>query len=168
MFNFKIDDATTWLYVLAYIRISRVSKAELTIQRQVRPSIKRYLLFRLDCCNLTRTDGAVRWKPSKRVHTGQSRLFLGQLRKSQIKFRRFGRWMHLLFNCFSQIPISVINCILVCKLYICHMNFTYNNSSKIGITLCSAKFQGLIASEAFSVAFFEFMRPLLQLLYVIS
>ena len=29
----------------------QVSKADFIIQHQVRPSVKQYLLFRLDCCN---------------------------------------------------------------------------------------------------------------------
>ena len=49
------------------------------------------------------------------------------------------------------------------------MNFTKScNSSKIGITLCTATFQGLLACKTYSAAFFEFIRSILQPLYVVS
>ena len=48
----------------------------------------------------------------------------------------------------TQIDIPVINCVLICKLYICHVNFTeYHHSSKIGITLYTVKSQGLTESK---------------------
>ena len=51
------------------------------------PTPSQAFIFYLDwiVAILTRTDGTIRWKPSKRVNTGQSRSFLEQLRKSQVK-----------------------------------------------------------------------------------
>ena len=79
--------------------------------------------------------------------------------------------MHLLLNCLTikQIPILVINYIMVCKSYICHVNFTKSrHSSKIGIIIFAAKFQSLIASNTYFIAFFEFTRLFLEPLFVVS
>ena len=49
------------------------------------------------------------------------------------------------------------------------MNFTKSpHSSKTGITLCTPKSQGLIASKIYSVAFLDFRRSLLESLHVVS
>ena len=79
--------------------------------------------------------------------------------------------MHLLLNCLTitQIPILVINYMMVCKLYKCHVNFTKSrHSSKIGIIIFAGKFQSLIASKTYFIAFFEFTRLFLEPLFVVS
>ena len=79
--------------------------------------------------------------------------------------------MHLLLNCLTitQIPILVISYMMVCKLYKCHVNFTKSrHSSKIGIIIFAGKFQSLIASKTYFIAFFEFTRLFLEPLFVAS
>ena len=86
--------------MLEYIRIGKVSEADLIIQHQVRPSIKRYLLFRLDCCDSYK---------DKVCH------FLNSHGKVKLNLHVFVDECTY-YYCFTQISILVINCILVCKL----------------------------------------------------
>ena len=73
-----------------YIRIGKVSEADLIIQHQV-PQLSDISYSDWIAVILTKADGTVRWEPSKRVNTRQSLFFLEQSRKSQIKFTCFRR-----------------------------------------------------------------------------
>ena len=102
------------------------------------------------------TNGTVGWKPSKRVNKGQSQSFLhsyGKV-KSNLHVLDDGCTYYWTVYLITQIDILVINCILVCKLYISYVDFTKSHhSSKIGITLSTAKFPGLTASKTYSQHF---------------